>query len=411
MFDAINKALPFIILPVIAKYLNTSEFGIVSNYLTLYQIAYILITYSTYTRLSTDYYRKDFNLKEGFSNLTHLMGFNFIISLILTCIFTVWIEESLCISLIWQILAIITAYFAGVGNLFTTLLVMKEKSVMYGIIQNLQSILLFFFTLLLVAVIPLNWHGRVIAQVISTFVLSVFAILIAKQKFGVLSFSLNKDLINVYYKWGFPLLPHTLALWLKSGMDKILVTKFLGLAINGVFSLSMTLGSIMSLITTSFFNVYSPYVFKQLSIYQESDVQGQILVINKLRKQFMLFILGYGLLSIVSYYVLKIIISLFFSGDYLIAITYLPWVLFANFVNSIYTVFSSFLFYNRKNKFIATTTIASAIIQIVLNLLLLPAIGVLGVLIANVLSTSYVAVLTIIGARKQYPLLFYKNYE
>ena len=75
------------------------------------------------------------------------MGFNFIISLILTCIFTVWIEESLCISLIWQILAIITAYFAGVGNLFTTLLVMKEKSVMYGIIQNLQSILLFFFTL------------------------------------------------------------------------------------------------------------------------------------------------------------------------------------------------------------------------------------------------------------------------
>ena len=167
----------------------------------------------------------------------------------------------------------------------------------------------------------------------------------------------------------------------------------------------------MSLITTSFFNVYSPYVFKQLSIYQESDVQGQILVINKLRKQFMLFILGYGLLSIVSYYVLKIIISLFFSGDYLIAITYLPWVLFANFVNSIYTVFSSFLFYNRKNKFIATTTIASAIIQIVLNLLLLPAIGVLGVLIANVLSTSYVAVLTIIGARKQYPLLFYKNYE
>lgn len=339
------------------------------------------------------------------------MGFNFIISLILTCIFTVWIEESLCISLIWQILAIITAYFAGVGNLFTTLLVMKEKSVMYGIIQNLQSILLFFFTLLLVAVIPLNWHGRVIAQVISTFVLSVFAILIAKQKFGVLSFSLNKDLINVYYKWGFPLLPHTLSFWLKSGMDKILVTKFLGLAINGVFSLSMTLGSIMSLITTSFFNVYSPYVFKQLSIYQESDVQGQILVINKLRKQFMLFILGYGLLSIVSYYVLKIIISLFFSGDYLIAITYLPWVLFANFVNSIYTVFSSFLFYNRKNKFIATTTIASAIIQIVLNLLLLPAIGVLGVLIANVLSTSYVAVLTIIGARKQYPLLFYKNYE
>lgn len=412
VFDAINKALPFILLPIIARFLTTSEFGIVSNYLTLYQIAYIVISFSTYTKLSTDYFKKGFDLMSSFTNLINLMAGNLLVFLLFVTIFSHWISQTLHFSIIWQLLAVFTAFFASVGNLFTTMLIMRQKSMTYGIVQNFNSLLLFVFTLLLIAVVPLNWKGRIIAQVISSFFLFLFTIFVSKYKYKIFKFSINKNIITEYFKWGLPLLPHTLSYWLKGGIDKIIVTKFLGLAINGIFSLSMTLGSVMSLITTSFFNVYSPFVYKQLAKVSEFSTQEDYRIIRKLRRNCIVFILCYGILSILSYYALKILIDYFFTGDYLIAVKYLPLVLLTNFIYAIYTIFSSFLFYNGKNKYIASTTIVSAVIQVVLNIVLINYIGIKGVLIANVVASAYVAFMIVRGAINQYPMLLSsKNVE
>lgn len=402
IFDAINKALPFVLLPIIAKYLTTEEFGVVTNYLAVYQIAYIFISYSTYTRLSVDYYMDDINHKFLFTNLVFLMAIITIVVSLVIVAFNSVIEDFICISLSWQILAILAAFFASVGNLFTTLLVLQKKSLLYGIVQNVQSLVLFLFCLLLVVVIPLNWKGRVIAQVISCLLIFIFTIIYAGKHNLIKKKETNITYLKEYFLWGIPLLPHTLSFWFKSGFDKVIVTSYLGLAMNGVYSLSLTLGSVMSLITTSFFNVYTPHLFEKLASYDKMDKDDGKSILNKLLKSSFLFVGGYALIVIVAYYALKILIYKFFSGDYQDAIEFLPYVLFVNFLNAIYTIASGFLFYKKKNVKIGSITFLSSLIQMGLNIMLVNYFGIYGILWSGIVSAAFMAIFVVYFSFKEY---------
>lgn len=65
--------------------------------------------------------------------------------------------------------------------------------------------------------------------------------------------------------FGIPLLPHSLSFWLKSGMDKVLLTTYCGLTINGLYSMAMSFGAAYSIFFTAFKGAYVPYLQKRLN--------------------------------------------------------------------------------------------------------------------------------------------------
>lgn len=406
--DFVNKALPFLIMPIIAAYLSTSEFGLVSNFSAIIQIAYAFIALNTYTKLSTDYYRSEGKVALLYTNLTNLNFVMFGFVLLAVVLFNQLIEKAFFLSLGWQMIAVCIAAGMALINMCATLLQMRGKAIKYGLVQFSQSTFFFSLCILFVVVLQWSWKGRIYASFISYVSVGFIVLSLVCYK-KIYQFKLNdKKLVLTYFLWGLPLLPHALSFWLKFGADKVIISNYLSLSENGIYSLALSMGSVTSLFSTSFFNTYSPYFYKKLHEFDNVDsIEIKQIIILRLVKNSGLYLLGNGIISIIAYFALALIINMFFEGDYLKAILLLPFSLLTNFISSIYTIYSGFLFYRGKTKLVGSITFSSAVLQVVLNFILIPQFGVYGAIWSGIIVAFIISISILLLSFKEYKIKKY----
>lgn len=56
-FDVLNKAIPFLLLPIMTKYLSPTEYGILAAYQALVAFFIIVISLDTHSGLGVNYYK------------------------------------------------------------------------------------------------------------------------------------------------------------------------------------------------------------------------------------------------------------------------------------------------------------------------------------------------------------------
>ncbi len=404
-FDGLNKALPFILVPIIANYITTKEYGLVTNFLILFQILYIFVTFNNFTKFSVSFFKIKSQISDYFSNYIYFSIVAFVLLLVIVILGAPILSKYLKLSFTIQISALSTALFAAIVNLYTTLLRMKKKPITFGFLQSSQSIGLFIFTIFLVIFLKKSWEGRVYAQVISSFISVLLCLYFVNKSEGITFGKFDKVKISDTFKWGLPLIPHSLSFWFKSGADKIIITNLLGLSYNGIYSVALTMGGIISLFTTSFFNMYSPLVYEKLTEHENTLLSETKNYIEKgLVKNIYLFVIVLLLLCIISYYIIVVIIKSFFTGDYLLSISLLHLVLIGSFIGGIYSMISVFLFYKNKTKILGTITFSTAIAQIMLTFIFVNLFGVAGALYANIIISSISIILILYYTNKIYHL-------
>lgn len=403
--DSINKSLPFLIMPILAAYLSTSEFGLVSNFSAIIQIAYAFIALNTYTKLSTDYYKSEGKVSSLYTNLTNL---NFVMCgfvLLVIVLFNQLIEKAFFLSLEWQVIAVCIAAGMVLMNMCATLLQMRGKPIKYGIVQLGQSFSFFILCILLVVVLQWSWKGRIYASFISYVSVGLIVLFLVFYKKLYQSKLADTKLVYTYFLWGLPLLPHALSFWLKFGADKVIISNYLNLSENGIYSLALSMGSVTSLFSTSFFNTYSPYFYKKLNEFDNTDnIDRKQTIKSRLIKNSYLYLLGNGIVSIIAYFALALIINIFFKGDYLKAIPLLPFTLLTNFIGSFYTIYSGFLFYRGRTKLMGGITFSSALLQVALNFMLIPLLGVYGAIWSGIIVASIISISILLLSLKEYKI-------
>lgn len=404
-FDAVNKALPFILVPIIANYISTEEYGLVTNFLILFQISYIFITFNNFTKLSVSYFKINSAISDYFSNYIYFSLFAFVFLFIIISIGTTLFTHYLKLSYLIQVIALFTALFASIVSIYTTLLRMSKKPIQFGLLQSSQSLGLFVFTILLVVLLQMGWEGRIYAQVISAFISAILCILFINRSENITFQRFDKEKILDTFKWGLPLIPHSLSFWFKSGADKIIITNLLGLSYNGIYSVALTMGGIISLFTTSFFNMYSPLVYEKLTEHENtSSFEVKNNIERKLINNIYIFIGVLLVLCVISYYLIVLVIKSFFTGDYLLSIPLLHLVLIGSLLGGIYSMISVFLFYKNKTKVLGSITFSMAIIQVVATYFFVYAFGVKGALYVNIIVSSISIFLILYFTNKIYHL-------
>ena len=128
---------------------------------------------------------------------------------------------------------------------------LEDKPYRFAKLQIIQTLLNISLVVLLVIILRWGAVGKICATVFSLVIMALFHLyLLIKRRYIVRI--LDKVSLKVLLKFGIPLLPHSLSFWIKSGMDKVLLTNFCGLSINGLYSMAMSLGAIFSIFTTAF---------------------------------------------------------------------------------------------------------------------------------------------------------------
>lgn len=403
--DGLTKAMPFLVFPIVAYYLSAEDFGRVNNFQVLLGIIVPFIGLSTNAYFSVDYYKKQQDPKMIYNQILYFIFFIFLIVSIVVLLSISQINRWTGLPSFWILIALITALFRPLKGVFLSKIRVEEKAKYFGIFNFSNALLSSFLVVLFVVVLGFGWQGRLWSIVITSIISGIIGVYFGVKYIG----KLRKIELN-YWKsfilFGLPLLPHTLALWVKTAFAKIFITDSIGLAENGVYSFAISINAIFLLFATAFFSAFSPYMYKKLS---STAIKEEIYLIKKdIVKKVYMFLVFYAFILIIGYFVLYFIIHHFFLEKYGESLSFLPYLLGYNLFNAAYISLASLVYYTKTTKFLGILTIITAFLNIVLLFVLIPVLGTIGAPIATLIVSIFTLILIYFYSNKVFPMPWLK---
>lgn len=395
--DAINKAIPFLILPVLANYLVPASYSIVSNFAVAVTLLSVFIGFSSQGLISSTYFR------EGKERVVSYTG-NLLILIIITAafvalvlyVFSAQLYETFSISYGYLLLAVFIAAFNNISSINTSIWRLEEKPVPFGVYQVTQTALNVSLSLVLIILFAMDWEGRVWGIAVSALLYGIISVFILVKR-RLVSFKWDQDSMAQLLKFGVPLMPHMLSLWVKTGVDRVFVTKFWGDTANGVFVAGTQFGLIVSFFILSFHNAYVPYLYKKLSEPDETKLMHNKYGIVRFTYFYLLGVLLFCVLASIGS---VLFIRYFLNEHYQGATVYVPWAIFAQFFQAIYLMMVSYLFYLKKTASISMITFSCGLIQVALSYFGVQYFGPIGAMYSTVIVVAINAILVAIMSNK-----------
>lgn len=352
--DIINKAIPFLLLPILTTYLGVSDYGILSLFNSLSGLIQVVIGYSFVGYLNLNY----FSLSNDDKNKTITTG---ILIFFLLFIFTIVIGIS-TFSLVviefnayWVIILSLIAFLYNINSLRLAIWILEENPIKYSIFQILETLIKISISLYLIIELGYNWQGRVYGILIGTLSLCSYAIFQLYRK-GNLIFIFDNNIFNNIFKYGKELIVHQLSQWVRLNSDKILIGMILGTTATGIFSVSYQFGLVLGILTTAINKSWVPYFFKSISN-KTSE--------KKLNKLILLYIPSVLSIAFILNIIFEYIILNFFSNEFHEAIQYIPFFLLAFSFQGMYFMLVNYIFYYNKNNRLSTFSLITSLFHLI----------------------------------------------
>jgi O-antigen/teichoic acid export membrane protein len=369
--DAVNKAIPFLLLPFLTYYLSPADYGIVANYNVYISILLIFVGLNLNGALASNFYH--LTKKEAAAYISNL----FIIILLATVIVGVivgitadFISAMTSILPSFLMMGILVAASQAVTQINLDLWRFEEKPLAFGIYQILQSLINIGLTIFFLASLKMTWTGRVWAMIIAS-LLFLFISLFVLAKRGYIKMKLEKRYVKDALRFGLPMIPHTLGIWIRTGIDRIYITKFYGVAESGLYSTGFQFGLLLSFLVMAFHNAFVPFVYKQLVNNEEEQKR-------KIVKFTYIYMGGVLVLAAIFTLISSFIIHHFLSDRYLQSEKYVSWAMFTQAFQGMYLMVGIYIFYAKRTAKLAIVTSVLSVLQLILSYLLVKFVGPMG---------------------------------
>jgi O-antigen/teichoic acid export membrane protein len=393
----VNAAIPFLLMPVLTRYLTPTDYGIIAMFSVLLGIVTPFVGLSLHGAVSVRYFDKDEkDLPKYIGNVFFILTASTAAVSIVVWLFAEPIGRYSAFPerWLWTVVFVAASQFAGLVLL--TLWQVELKAVKYGVFQNLQTLANVGLTLLLVVGLGMNWQGRIQAQVITmaAFALAAFVLL---RRNGRLKFAYDRAYVDSALRFGIPLIPHALGGMLIVQTDRMFLTNMAGVATAGIYTVGYQFGSVIELLSSSFNQAYAPWLFDQLS----RDEPGAKRRIVKLTYACfgLIVLLAAGLSLAVPWF-----LTFFVGKEFVGAGVYVFWIALGYACNGMYYLVANYIFYAGKTAVLAWVTAATAALNIAFNYFLIKLNGPVGAAQASAIAFFLSFVLTWILSARVYAM-------
>lgn len=381
-----SKLLSIILVPFYTYVLTTEEFGTVDMLMTSISLMLPIITLSIFDATLRFSIKSEYNIKNIFTTSVFITLYGNIVFLVFYPLLNKisflgnYIELFYILLLLQSINSLLSQFARGINKvkLFAT-----------------NGMMITFFTLILnivfLSIFNLNIKGYLLSYIISYLIGNLFLIFRLKVWSHLNIKSYNKILAKEMLTYSIPLIPNALMWWLMNVSDRYIITFFLGVSANGIYAVANKIPTILNLIYSIFSQAW------QLSAIEESGSETKSQFYSNVFSIFstVMFIAASCIILII-----KPLINLFVSSDYSESWKYVPFLLLA----VIFTSFSSFLGTNyiamKETKGIFKTSLFGAIVNVILNIILIPLFGINGASFATMMSFFVVWIIRIYDTKR-----------
>ncbi|MCI0537722.1 MAG: oligosaccharide flippase family protein [Verrucomicrobiales bacterium] len=367
----LNAAAPFLLLPILTRFLSEADYGRVAMFQTLVSVAVLLTGVSIDGSIARQYYEKDG--KEMAVYVGNCFGILVVSSaLVLSAVLLAGGPLSRLVELPQRVLWLTVLVAAGrfVCNVNLVLWQVQNQPWRYARFQILISVTTLVLAFVFVVPLGLGWLGAIYANLTGAALPALFGIWrMSRDKLLSWRFSANDWRVALVF--GGPLVPHSLG-GLAIGMsDRVLITHLVGIAEAGVYVVGAQIGMVVNLLQSSFNTAWLPWLFERLKRGREEDRRR---IVQVTYVYFGIILLAAAVVAGASPLVFRWAIGPRFSG----AIGYVPWIAMGYAFNGMYKMVTNYIFYAQKTWILAVITLGVGLFNIVVTIVLIQSNGAVG---------------------------------
>jgi len=220
--------------------------------------------------------------------------------------------------------------------------------------------------------------GAIISLLLVRTFIFIIGFLLVRSEVRMTTPSLS--VVKPYLAFSLPLIPFTLSWWLVTSGDRYVIGYFLGAANVGIYSASYTLGNVISFLYAPIALVLFPAI---TNLYENNNIHEVKMHLKYTLKFFLMIAIPslFGL-TILS----KSLLGILTTSEFIEAYMVIPIVALGALLFSIGNLFSDVLMLFKKTKIISLVFGSSALINLVLNIFLVPLVGIIGAAIATLVT-------------------------
>lgn len=396
-----NQAMAIVLVPVYARELGASNYGVVAIINTTLSLTMMVVTLALPQAFFRAYLLESKTDRDRAAVIGTSVGLRLVVSVIGLAVFsalTVPLAAALLpagappilIGLIGPIV-----FLDSINLVPLSILRAQRRPAAYAAISFSRAILGSLLIVVLVVGFDLGILGVLLGSLTSAFVTTAAGIVMFARR-GVWTVRLDRDLARRMLAFGVPLVPASVALWTLNFSDRYIINAVVGELAVGQYSAGYTLG----LVTNAF--AIAPFTLAWGATYWEIAEQPDARA--TIARVLTFFLALASLVALALSALATDVFRIFLTPDFEPGRFVTPFSAFGYVLYGTYTVVSTGLNIEGQTRRVPVIVGAVAIVNVVLNLVLVPTVGYIGAGISTLVGYGLLALASGTASHRFYPV-------
>ncbi|HEY6170656.1 MAG TPA: oligosaccharide flippase family protein, partial [Candidatus Kapabacteria bacterium] len=279
---------------------------------------------------------------------------------------------------------------------------LEHKAKRFAAIKLVNIIITLAFNFYFILGLKMGVQGIFLANLIAS---ASTVLLLLPSFLPRLKLSLDREVLRKMIPFGLTNVPAHMGAMMVQVIDRPIVQAYLGLGAVGIYQANYRMGFIMMIFVSLFEYAWRPFFMRQ---HKTDDAKARLLF-SRVFTYFMLAcLLGFLFLAFFLPYILSTPIfgRQLLRADYLVGMSIIPVVLFAYIFQGMYTNFIAGIYIANRNRVLPLITGAGAGVNVLVNIILIPVVGIMGAAYATLLAYMVMAYLLYKESQKVYPIKY-----
>jgi O-antigen/teichoic acid export membrane protein len=369
--NILNAAIPFLLLPILTRVLLPADYGVLAMFNATLGILGAFTGLSVHGAVNVRFVdRESIDFPRYVGSCLCVLLVSTLATLGVVALLLKPLSEFTAVPPLWLLLAVIVSSCNFLIQVRLGIWLMAKKPIAYGSFQLSLSILNMGLSLIFVILLQLSYEGRLLGQLIAV-VAFAFIGLLSLSFSGWVKFRPSWQYMREALDFGLPLVPHVIGGFLVAVADRFIIKQKIGLEAAGIYMVAVQLGLGMGLLADAFNKAFVPWLYEQLKA-DSFEIKRRI--VKGTWVYFFVALIFAGIIALLSYWIVLLVAG----PEYVGASSALAWIALGQAFGGMYLMVTNYIFYKRKTKMLAWTTLFSGGVGVLLTWILTPVFGIAG---------------------------------
>lgn len=388
--NAGSKLINIIMLPIYTRWLTPEEYGTTDIIITYASLLLSIVAMCIYDAIFVVPKRSNHKEKTSFYTSGWVFSmFTFSIAGFFCFLFGhLWAGSKNIVidNLPYLYLILLTSFLQAYTQSFTKSI---DKMTVYCLTGLINTAGVAIFAILFIP--SLGVRGYLLSIILAYFISAVYSFVASKSYNFLRLNSVRKETLFRLLKYSIPLIPNSLMFWLVNGMNRPLISEYVGLEANGLLAVTNKIPGIISMLFVVFSNAWA------ISMIEEYGKSGFTVFFNKAVRCIMLpSVIVACILGTLS----KEIIGILADEAYIEAYKYVPMAMVSSILSGLSSTVGGIFSAKEQSKYFFYSSVWGALASVLFMYALIPYFHLYGAVIASALSYLVIVIARFIYARK-----------